>query len=555
MSKAVDEAVRGCLLRDEGTLTRYKSILHSFASNEKKAGALAEELIHLANPQKSKTLRNMLGRQSQADVTGLHVYIQVKESLKLCCSVKDVVSFFTTVLWFVGQELLPIEFMIDRMMHFKNYFNEKAFPLVVETLKLWRDPVKLRKTRVALSEYFDCGDSRMFVNPKFHASGPFRIYVMARFLLKPEAMLSFVRCLALYASDMIKQTTASAWLKNLDPLLARYFMESNCVVEFHPSRILSQLSNCPWALGDSLLGALKKVPSMEKDTLLECAIDAVNHTVNLKTHFITLPETVAELKATKIYHALKECVHAIRTGDLDFSSAKPIIMDVVGRVGDEVTPTQAHLYMNALMKHARHAQRGYKRLLRARLSSLEVGSIEWREAYCKLLRRQSHVRDLTLEFVTFPVPEQSVALKAHRFVTEFLTHFKDLSVLYAQFVSIFRGGRYYCSCEGACALAYYYEIIKLSQSEHFNQDLVSLIFDEPPPIKHLQNEALGHIDVALLNFAKMLNRMDEGHFVSKISEIISNYDDDFLFEVEVLPGRVTIHSFTNPTAYATVSKK
>ena len=504
---------------------------------------------------RSKAPRRDCALAAQKDVSGVHMYIQIKEGLKICCFVKSVAEFFGTVLWFMIQELVPLDFVTERLMHFKSYFNEKPLMLILQTLGMWSDPACLRRTRAAMNGCFNHGNTQLFVDPEFRAPAPFQLYVMARFVLnEPGNVLSFVRCLALYASGMIKQATACGWIKRLDPVLARKFMECSSAVELHPSRILVMAAKCPWALGANVMGAMRRVPSMAKDTLLECALEAVKHVSEEKAFLVGLPETVCELQAVKAYHALKVCVHTIRSGELDFGQAKPIIVELVGSCDETVTPLLAHQYMSVLMQRAARSQQTYKRLLIARLKSLDINSVEWREAFCKLFRRQSIVRDLTLNFMSFQIPGRPILLKIHRFLTEFLSRFKDLSVLYAQFIKIFHGGKYYCACDGACALAYYFELLKFAANKRFTQDLAALLFEEQPPIKQLKGEALGHLDVLALNFAKALNRMDEDHFTPKISEIVTTYDDDFLFEVDVVPDRVVIHSFANPTAYTTVSK-
>lgn len=540
MTLTPSETFRNLLGDDQTTMDVYTDILRRFSSNETLSDAAFKELA--SNPAISKAMTSLFS-SGLSDVSCLSIISSIWAILE---QIGDS-DYFTTLFWFAIQELIPLSYFEDKVKQWRTVFSPKqATDCLLHIKQL--NGTAIRRARLALIDQLMRTGPAFSLNSKFLASTELQLYVIARFqLTESDRLRSFVRCMSLYASRMVSTAQAISWLGAIDATVAAQFGRLSCVNELSPWCVVQEVREYLWILGDDLIEIVRTMPAMNGNTMFESACGALNGNVRLKQYLTKLPEMIHELRAVKACHCMKDLVKGIRAGSSDFTKIRPTIGVLCGQLSESPEPGEIMYVLGSLVETGRIAQAAFKKYLHSKQDQLEVASHDWRNLYWRRFRRQSIIRDITMGGLLCKFPGVDVLDTVNSFLVLVLERFSDLIPKFSEFVEIFIGGSRFCTCDGAAAIAYYLEIVNISLHSEFRQDIATAIFEEARPVGGITESVVGHIDVPVLNFAKMLRRMGDGHFTVNLAQVLLS-DDEFVFLVDVTTEGIFVRPLANPTA-------
>jgi hypothetical protein len=265
-------------------------------------------------------------------------------------------------------------------------------------------------------------------------------------------------------------------------------------------------------------------------------------------------EEISELKSVKLFHALKFCLRAIRSGKFDFQPIEEILIPLVGSVPSGFSPNEMGFVIKECIVHGGQGHRELIDSLKKKMASLEISSQEWRLIYGKLLRKQFVHRSVVFDEFEMVLPIENIRNNCNALLSNFFEVFSNIIPIWIEFLGIFLPGKYFCVFDTIHAIVCYAEILKMRElGEEFDPGIGRTIFANPCPIQEFEGQMSANIDLVLLQFARALKRMGLEHFSSSASDIIGGFDDDFIFEINTTKSVLKVNWIVNPMAYEEVT--
>jgi hypothetical protein len=526
----------------------YLSILQDYLTTSQSPSVLLSSLLTLMN---DSALTDVLGVGLKAPSAERPHFLQLWVIVRtMLTPYPDAFHYVNTLMWLLLHELVPCGYLEKKLALFA------LPPIVLSTLlpllaQLATEELVLR-SRLMLLHCFIVRSPNVFIPPSVRPSQAVHLYVVARLELHSSEMhmASFVKCVSAIAIAVLPFDYGVSWMERINPDIACLLTKcANFPIGLHPSLVLGEIPQdyWKWVFGDMLLRLLADIPPLRGQSLLDSARVALSNPSKRRRE---LSLHMTELRSVKLFHALKFCVHAIRANTLDFQPIQVILSSLLGFVPSTFPPSSLHFIVKKCIEHGRLAHFELTQRLKRQLSSIEISTPDWRLIFANMLRLQFVRRSVIYSRFSMQLSSPEVQQKCKRLVDTFIGTFSQLDQVWSEFLGLFSPGHYFCVFDTVHAIVCYSELLTMCESVEDIDPTIGLhVFANDPPIPQYRDKPVGNIDLVLVPFAKSLKKMGVEHFSLQLSQIITSFDDDFIFEIVTDTNSLKVSWLVNPMEY------
>lgn len=549
-------------------LAKYNQLISDFKANPTQPISVFDSIAELIkdNEQLYAKFTDIANTYSATEEPIEIIGNFVRLVYQLCSGKTDFLKEFTRLTSLFTEEMVPIDYYHQKLEFLIKDFDQNIQDKIKDVAKNLNPDI--HASRDALFHRIAKNQNVAKILPQeFIVHQPnaplqtLQLLAMIGNCFTPEQIKSSLNFLDLYSVQLLKITPVATTIKSYNETVGTFFenlASTIAPINFHPTKIYALASTMfkpqqlKWAVGQQIFDIISTGEEPKYTTPLQMAVARkLQEKPEEERDDKNAAPYIAELRAMKMYTSMKGMINAARNGDTIVVS-EPVIRSILG--SSEVNRTMA--FFSQLYKKCQSigalALDQFDLIDNDITAHMDKSGGDFRIHYKAYLRKPAVLRRIVLKGINKSKLEEQTIINLGNIIRQFVSALPEIDISVTNdLITAITSGCHIVTESGALAIFYALELA--SNIGNSTDPKVENLGETVLQTDNLQADFPGSIlaqsDIILTRIARCLNSAKKtdnmNHFDFKMANMLSKYDKDFLFKVEISDS-IIVDAIPNP---------